>query len=153
MAGGLAAPVSEGDRPIELHREAIAGIEAMQRLADAHLDCAFEHEDLLIDMRFAKAAVIGDPRAWGQHDLDELDRRRKARRGQVAPYVAGLRVAPFGLILLPRDRRGIAALLRREQRRERHAEARRELVEHARGRAAFGALDERDHRTAYAGAP
>ena len=63
MARGFAAAVAKGHRPVEPHREAVACAEAMELVADGHLDNPFEHENLLIDMGLAKAAVIGDARA------------------------------------------------------------------------------------------
>ena len=63
-----------------MHREAIAGIEAMQRLADAHLDRAFRARRPA-DRHAVRESRCRRRRACrGQHDLDELDRRRKTRR-------------------------------------------------------------------------
>ena len=77
IARGSACAIAESGRAIERERQAVAGIELMAGLANAHLDRAGEHPHLLMHLALARAGRKGHPGSGRELDLDDLDRRGK----------------------------------------------------------------------------
>src|SRR5687767_15949087 len=98
IADGLGRPVAEGDRLIEDRGEAVAGAELVAGLAQRYLERALQHPDLLMRHARPRAGLVGHPSAGRKDDLDDLQRRGKAWRRDVAPDVARGGVAPFELV-------------------------------------------------------
>jgi hypothetical protein len=73
VPSGLACPVTKGGGLIQLHGKAIVRRETMRDVAERHFDAAFPDPDLLVDIHVASARFIGNSRACGQHDLDDLN--------------------------------------------------------------------------------
>src|SRR5262245_41648811 len=143
----LARAVAKRHRLVELPGEAVVFREAIGDVAVRDFDAPLLHPDLLMNAHVARAGLVGHSRSGGQNDLDDANRRRKVRRRNVAPDISGLRIAPRRPILAPgHQARGRARIV--EERCERHAESRGDLLQYDRSRTAFATLDQRDHRAA-----
>src|SRR5690242_3636500 len=147
IARGPARAVAKRGRLVELHREAVVGGQTMRHFPDGHLDRPLLDPDLLMNAHVARAGLVGDSGARWQQHFDDLDRRRKIRRRDIAPHIAGLRIAPWRSIFMPGHGidRGLRVV---EQGRERHTESGGDLLQQDRRRAALAALNQRDHRPA-----
>src|SRR5262249_42622361 len=73
VASGLAARVGKDERPVDLHVEAVAGLQAVPVLLGGpggDRERAGEHPDLLVELSPASVGLVGDARARRERDLD-----------------------------------------------------------------------------------
>src|SRR5580700_7976555 len=89
-----ARPIAKRGRLIELHGEAVVLRQPIGHTTDTDLELALLHPDLLMNAHLARPGLIGDSCTARKEHFDDLNRRGKIRRRDVAPDVAGLRVAP-----------------------------------------------------------
>src|SRR5882724_3567648 len=89
---------------VELHGEAVVFRQVVRNTTEHHLDTPLLHPDLLMNTHVARAGFISHACAGRQNDLDDLNGRGKVGRRNIAPYVAGLRIAPRRPIIAPGHR-------------------------------------------------
>jgi hypothetical protein len=98
IARALRRRIAENQRLIDAHRETVAFVKLVERVAQRDVDASAEHPYLLMQRAVAAARVVRDARAEREIDFDELERRRPAGRRQIAPQIARRRIAPFRLL-------------------------------------------------------
>src|SRR6266581_3863775 len=98
----LSRPVAKRRWLVELHGEAVVFGKAIRRATERHLDTPLLQPDLLMNAHVSRACFVSYSRAGRQNDLNDMNGRGKAGRRNIAPYVAGLRIAPGRPIIASR---------------------------------------------------